>query len=112
MDGRSGSFQGVHSMPAQDELGRGRRHRRGRWLAIAGALLLMSMGCTRRYYRDFADRDVYRIVQDRMFDWRWELPARPVEALPQSRMGDVHAPNHEPIPPDDPASRPFQVTAG
>ncbi len=75
-------------------------------------MLLMSTGCTRRYYRDFADRDVYRIMRDRMFDWRWQLPPRPVEADPQSRMGDVHDPNHEPIPPDDPGARPFQVTAG
>lgn len=100
-------------MPAQDEPGRGRllRHLCG-WPFVLGALLVLIVGCTRPYYRNFADRDVYRILQDRDFDWRWRLPNRPVEADPRSRMGDVHDPNHEPIPPDDPGARPFQVTAG
>jgi len=99
-------------MAAQDERVRGERFWRARWPAAASILLLLLVGCTRRYYRDFADRDVYRIEKDRMTDWRWELPPRPVEADPHSRIGDVQDPNHEPIPPDDPGARPFQVTAG
>lgn len=86
--------------------------RRFRTSWVVGSLLLMLMGCTRRYYRNFADRDTYRIEQDRNFDWRWRLPDRPVEAHPDSRIGDRHDPNREPIPPDDPAARPFQVSAG
>ena len=81
-------------------------------IACALALMIMFMGCTRKYYRNFADRDVYRIEQERQFDWRWTTPPRPVEADPRSRMGDVHNPNQEPIPLDEPASRPFQVSAG
>lgn len=99
-------------MPAQDERGRGWIVRRLRWLTAAGVLLVLMVGCSRRYYRDFADRDVYRIEQERMTDWRWQVPDRPVEADPRSRIGDVHDPNHEPIPTDDPGARPFQVTAG
>ncbi|MHC5537307.1 TolC family protein [Singulisphaera rosea] len=99
-------------MPAQDEHGRGWIVRRLCWLLAAGILLPALVGCTRRYYRDFADRDVYRIEKERMDDWRWQVPDRPVEADPRSRIGDVHDPNHEPIPPDDPGARPFQVTAG
>ncbi len=99
-------------MPAQDELVRGERSKRARLLAAAAILLLLLVGCTRRYYRDFADSDVYRIEKSRMTDWRWELPPRPVEADPLSRIGDTHDPNHEPIPPDDLGARPFQVTAG
>lgn len=95
-------------MPAQDERGRGRGFRWG----VVVVLVLSSTGCTRRYYRDFADRDVYRIIGDRMTDWRWQLPSRPVEANPQSRIGDVQDPNHVPIPPDDPGARPYQITAG
>ena len=86
--------------------------RRRRWLMPLFAVLVMLVGCTRRYYREFADRDVYRIEQQREFDWRWELPDRPVEADPKSRIGDKHDPDHQPIVPDDPAARPFQVTAG
>jgi len=78
----------------------------------AGVALACLAGCTRHYYRDFADRDVYRIERERMTDPRWATPARPVEAAPKSRIGDVHDPDREPIPPDDPASRPFQVSAG
>ncbi|WP_422930517.1 TolC family protein [Singulisphaera sp. PoT] len=99
-------------MSAQEELQRGERFRCARRLMAASVLLLLLVGCTRRYYRDFADRDVYRIENDRMTDWRWELPPRPVEANPHSRMGDAQDPNHEPIPPDDPGARPYQVTAG
>ncbi|SIN95558.1 Outer membrane efflux protein [Singulisphaera sp. GP187] len=99
-------------MPAQDEQRRGRRLRHVCLMATVGALLLMTIGCTRRYYRDFADRDTYRIVEDRLTDWRWDLPPRPVEASPKSRMGDVYDPNHEPIPYDDPGARPYQITAG
>ena len=72
----------------------------------------MVVGCSRRYYREFADRDVYRIEQQREFDWRWDIPDRPVEADPDTRIGDKHDPDHQPIVPDDPGARPFQVTAG
>ncbi|MDG3002887.1 TolC family protein [Paludisphaera mucosa] len=75
-------------------------------VAAAGAA-----GCTRSYYRDFADRDVYRILNNRLMDWRWNLPKRKVEADPTSRMADPKDPNHEPIPPDEPAARPFQVSS-
>ena len=86
--------------------------RRRRWLTPLFAVLVMVVGCSRRYYREFADRDVYRIKNQREFDWRWDVPPRPVEADPKSRIGDVHDPDHQPIVPDDPAARPFQVTAG
>jgi len=88
--------------------------RQPRRVVSAGALaiLLLLAGCTRRYYRNFADADVYRIEDERQFDWRWTVPPRPVEAQPNSRIGDKHDPDREPIPPDDPAARPFQVSAG
>ncbi len=72
----------------------------------------MLAGCTRRYYRNFADRDTYRIENQRQLDWRWNMPDRPVEANPAARIGDKNDPDHYPIPQDDPGARPFQVTAG
>jgi hypothetical protein len=93
-------------MPAREGPG----PKRARWLA-AGVILLLA-GCSRRYYREFADRDTYRIEQQRMTDWRWNLPPRSVEADLNSRIGDIHDPDRVPIPPDDPGARPFQVTAG
>ena len=72
--------------------------------------LLLISGCTRTYYRNFADRDTYGILRERLFDWRWRLPPRPVEADPQSRMADFGNPNYEPIPPDERAARDFQIS--
>lgn len=79
--------------------------------AVVLALVAASAcGCTRKYYRDFADRDVYAILDNRLFDWRWRVPKRAVEADPRGRMGDVKDPNHEPIPPDEPGARKYQVS--
>jgi outer membrane protein TolC len=75
------------------------------------ALALAAFGCTRRYYRDYADSDVYGILKERLIDWRWRMPERPVEADPRSRMADLNDPNHVPIVPDEVASRRYQVSA-
>ncbi|MDR3623296.1 MAG: TolC family protein [Paludisphaera borealis] len=102
-------------------MGEGRRQRdaekptaRLRRLARIGALCLVVLaggGCTRSYYRDYADQDVYRILSKRVLDWRWRVPERKVEADPKSRMADPSNPNRPPIPGDDPASRLFQVSS-
>src|SRR5262249_42351775 len=99
-------------MPAQGGPGRGWLSRQGGRLALAAAGLAALRGCTRRYYREFADRGVYRIENGRQTDPRWAVPPRPVEADPRSRIAYLHDPDHQPIPPDDPGARPFQVTAG
>ena len=82
----------------------------GCWRAPA-ILLLAVAGCTRTYYRNYADSDVYGILRERLFDWRWRMPDRPVNADPRSRIGDRNDPNHVPIVPDDPEARPFQVSS-
>ncbi len=82
-----------------------------RLLACAAILLLAIAGCTRTYYRNYADSDVYGILRERLFDWRWRMPDRPVDADPRSRIGDRNDPNHVPIVPDDPEARPFQVSS-
>jgi len=75
-----------------------------------GVGLLLVAGCTRTYYHDFADRNTYGILRERLFDWRWRLPPRPVEADPKSRMADFANSNYEPIPPDEAAARDFQIS--
>ena len=100
-------------MPAQDGRGSvGAARRAARALPVAGALLCAVAGCTRHYYRTFADRDVYHVENERMTDPRWSVPPRPVEADPRSRIATVGDPDHPPIPPDDPAARAFQVSNG
>jgi outer membrane protein TolC len=94
------------SARARGSLGASRRS----WLAALCALLLAA-GCTRAYYHDYADNDVYHILQERGFDWRWRVPERPVEAAAYSRMSDLNDPNHTPIVPDEVAARKFQVSA-
>ena len=79
-------------------------------LAVVCTALLAGFGCTRAYYRDYADNDVYGIFKERLFDWRWRVPERPVEADPRSRMADLNDPNHVPIVPDEVAARRFQVS--
>ena len=56
-------------------------------MAVRGVwpLMLATAGCTRAYYHDYADNDVYRILKERLFDWRWRVPERPVEAAAASR---------------------------
>lgn len=85
----------------------------GRLAAVTaiGLLLFGACGCTRSYYRDYADRDVYRILSKRVLDWRWRVPERKVEADPRSRMADPSNPNRPPIPGDEPAARLFQVSS-
>jgi len=81
-----------------------------RRFAVLCAAALAGFGCTRAYYRDYADSDVYGILKERLFDWRWRVPERPVEADPRSRMADANDPNHVPIVPDEVAARRFQVS--
>jgi outer membrane protein TolC len=80
-------------------------------LAMLCVVAQANLGCTRSYYRDYADSDSYGILKERLFDWRWRVPERPVEADPRSRMADHNDPNHVPILPDDVAARPFQVSS-
>ncbi len=70
-----------------------------------------NLGCTRTYYHDYADSDVYGILKERLIDWRWKVPERPVEADPRSRMADLTDPNHVPIVPDEVAARKYQVSS-
>jgi len=97
-------------MAAIPNLENGRRQP-WRWRRVAVcAAVLAACGCTRAYYHDFADNDVYGILKERLFDWRWRVPERPVEAEPRSRMADSNDPNHVPIVPDEVAARQFQVS--
>ncbi len=88
---------------------RSRRYRVG--LSMALAALLATAGCTRAYYHNYADNDVYNILKERLFDWRWKVPERPVEAAPVSRMADLNDPNHVPLVTDEVAARRFQVSS-
>ena len=81
-------------------------------LLLAFACSGLTQGCTRHDYRYRADRDVYGIEGERYTDPRWNLPRRPVEADPRSRIDYRFDADKEPIPPDDDSARLYQVSAG
>ena len=96
-------------------VGKPRKRSRSRsfwnWHLLALAALVATAGCTRAYYHNYADNDVYNILKERLFDWRWKVPERAVEAPPISRMADLNDPNHVPLVTDDVAARRFQVSS-
>ncbi|MEM9411041.1 MAG: TolC family protein [Planctomycetota bacterium] len=63
-------------------------------------LLSLAVGCSRRTYRLWADRDAQCVIEDRQFDSTWQIPSRPVEASVASRMHDF-------TDPDTPCIRPM-----
>ncbi|MEM7457542.1 MAG: TolC family protein, partial [Planctomycetota bacterium] len=61
-------------------------------------------GCSRSTYRNWADSNAYYLLGTRQFDSRWDIPERPVEAHPTSRMAYFYDPDCGPLPPDDRAA--------
>lgn len=71
---------------------------------LACSALVVLVGCSRARYRAAADRDTYGVLEERLFDPRWQIPRRPVWPMPQSRFRDLSNPDRGPLPPDDPAA--------
>lgn len=71
---------------------------------LCGLLLITGSGCTRAYYRQQADGEVYNLLSHGIRDPRWELNRLTIEADPRSRFFDPDCPDHPPMPPDDPTS--------
>src|SRR5580704_1229794 len=81
-------------------------------LAVLLPILLLATGCTRNYYRNWADQDTYGVVQERNCDPRWEADKLTVYGDPRARFHDPFDPDHEPMPPDDPAADQYMQRAG
>lgn len=73
------------------------------WLLIP-CLLLQGTGCTRRFFRGDADKQVDRILHQKD-DPLWSLEGWHVYPNPIARFGDTTNPDRPPMPPDDPAAR-------
>ena len=79
-----------------------RRLRRG---AILTLLAVGSqLGCTREFYRDWANQDAAEAVFEKSRDPRWRLDAFSIEPPAMSRFADPYDPEFPPAPPDDPTS--------
>lgn len=67
--------------------------------------LIPSQGaCSRRFYRERADRDVEQILAEKDQYPEWSLGEHSVYPDPRSRFADDTNPDRPPMPPDDPAS--------
>jgi outer membrane protein TolC len=71
-------------------------------------LIIVSVaGCSRSYWRQNADNEVYALIPEKMTDPRWDLPRIDITPDPRSRLFDVYPPDKGPLPPDDPAAHEY-----
>lgn len=70
-------------------------------------LIVVTAGCSRKYWREQADDLSYDIIQKKEVDPRWTVPRIDVMADPRSRFFDPFDPDFTPLPPDDPAAHQY-----
>ncbi|MCC7085779.1 MAG: winged helix-turn-helix transcriptional regulator, partial [Pirellulales bacterium] len=77
-------------------------------LRVISSLVILlacwSSGCTRAYFRKWADNEIYDLVREKSQDSRWPLNDYTINIDPRSRMYDPSCPDFELEPPDDPAA--------
>ena len=61
-------------------------------------------GCTREFFRDWANQDAAEAVFEKSRDPRWRLDAFSIEPPAMSRFASPYDPEFPPAPPDDPTS--------
>ncbi|HZY90230.1 MAG TPA: hypothetical protein VFE78_35740, partial [Gemmataceae bacterium] len=83
---------------------RGRGLRALLLLATLPGLLSTGGGCTRRFYRDRADKEVDALLAEKDKYPDWKIEDYQVYPDPRSRNADWTNPDRPPMPPDDPAS--------
>lgn len=79
-----------------------RRLRRGAILTLLA--LGCESGCTREFYRDWANQDVSEAVFEKSRDPRWRIDLFSIEPPALSRFADPYDPEFPPAPPDDPTA--------
>jgi hypothetical protein len=79
-----------------------------RQLGIGAILTAMAVGaqsgCTREFYREWANQDVSEAVFEKSRDPRWRMDVFSVEPPALSRYADPYDQEVPPAPPDDPAA--------
>ncbi len=73
-------------------------------MALVCTCLVLFSGCSRRFWRQQAERDTYEAVRSKLNDPRWAVPRVNLTPDPRSRFYDPWNPDCEPLPPDDPAA--------
>lgn len=64
-------------------------------------------GCSRKFWREQAEKDTYDAIAERMNDQRWALPRINTTPDVNSRFYDPNDPDCGPLPPDDPAAHAY-----
>ncbi len=72
--------------------------------AVLAALLGLQVGCSREFFREWANQDVSEAVFEKSRDPRWRLDIFSVEPPALSRFADPYDQDVPPAPPDDPAA--------
>ncbi|HKM56285.1 MAG TPA: hypothetical protein VJY33_22965, partial [Isosphaeraceae bacterium] len=80
----------------------GRHLRRG--VSLALLVVAAESGCSREFYREWANQDASEAVFEKSRDPRWRLDAFTIEPPAMSRFADPYDPEFPPAPPDDPAA--------
>jgi len=71
---------------------------------LLALLLATQPGCTREFFREWANQDVSEAVFEKSRDPRWRLDTFSVEPPAMSRFADYSDPEFPPAPPDDVAA--------
>jgi outer membrane protein TolC len=96
-----------------DRGGFGKRARRRcwwrwvRWAAcpvLAVSIALSPTGCTRRFFRRQADKEVCQVLAEKDQYPQWKIENYHVYPDPRARFADPTKPDRPPMPPDDPAA--------
>jgi hypothetical protein len=84
-------------------------HRFSVWVTIVS--LVVGPGCSRKFWREQADRDTYEAIAEKQTDERWLLPDVNIVPDARSRFYDPYDPDCKPLPPDDPAASEYMRCA-
>ncbi len=80
------------------------RFRLGRASILAVLAVAAQVGCTREFYREWANMDVSETIFEKSRDPRWRLDVFSIEPPALSRFADPYDPEVPPAPPDDAAA--------
>ncbi len=83
---------------------RGRTRRLGTTAILAALAIGAQVGCTREFFREWANQDVSEAVFEKSRDPRWRLDLFSVEPPALSRYADPYDQEVPPAPPDDPVA--------
>ncbi len=72
-----------------------------RTIALIALAIGATTGCTREFYRQWANQDVSEAVFEKSRDPRWRLDVFSIEPPAMSRFADPYDPDTPPAPPDD-----------